>query len=97
MAPAEPIRQFMEVKELSLDVFFNHSSIPVEHTNFNQAQVTVTNQKYHVQIILNTFTLKMATIIHDKSSTSYVNHIYKTFILPLNKVYTVTGGISTSP
>ena len=38
----------------------------------------------------------MDTIIHDKSSNSYVNHIYKTFFIPLIKVYTVTGGISTS-
>jgi len=31
----------------------------------------------------------MDTIIHDKSSTSYIKHIYKTFILPLIKMYTV--------
>jgi len=31
MAPAEPIHQFMEVEELSLDGFFYHSSIPVQH------------------------------------------------------------------
>jgi len=31
MAPAEPTHQFMEVEELSLDVFFNHSSISGEH------------------------------------------------------------------
>jgi len=47
MAPAEPIHQFMEVEELSLDVFlsFIHSSQTSDavHTNFNQAQVTGTN------------------------------------------------------
>ena len=37
----------------------------------------------------------MDTIIHDKSSTSYDNQIYKTFILPLIEVYNVIGGIST--